>query len=36
MSRTAAIAEADYEGILARLAARGYDAGSIQRMRQEW
>jgi apolipoprotein D and lipocalin family protein len=36
MSRTPVIAESDYEGILARLAARGYKTAAIQRMQQVW
>jgi len=36
MSRTATIADADYAGILARLAERGYKTADIQRMQQVW
>jgi apolipoprotein D and lipocalin family protein len=36
MSKTPDILEADYEGILARLAERGYKIGDIQRMKQLW
>jgi apolipoprotein D and lipocalin family protein len=36
MSRTPAISESDYAGILARLADRGYKVSDIQRMAQSW
>ena len=36
MSRSPAMAEADWEGILARLAARGYRTADIERMEQVW
>jgi apolipoprotein D and lipocalin family protein len=36
MSRNPAMAEADYEGILARLAERGYEVARIERMLQSW
>jgi apolipoprotein D and lipocalin family protein len=36
MSRTPAISEEDYAGILSRLAERGYKIETIQRMRQVW
>ena len=36
MSRAPAISESDYEGILARLAGRGYKVADIQRMTQSW
>jgi apolipoprotein D and lipocalin family protein len=36
MARSPTLSERDYEGILARLAARGYEVDRIQRMRQSW
>jgi apolipoprotein D and lipocalin family protein len=36
MSRTPVISELDYEGILSRLAERGYKVSAIQRMPQSW
>ena len=36
MSRTSALSDSDYAGILARLAERGYKTADIQRMPQAW
>jgi apolipoprotein D and lipocalin family protein len=36
MSRTPTISDADYAGILSRLAERGYKTADIQRMQQLW
>jgi lipocalin len=36
MSRTPRMAEDDYQGVLARLSAWGFDVGKLQKVRQEW
>lgn len=36
MAREPAISKEDYEGIVSRLAARGYEVSGIKKMRQEW
>jgi len=36
MARNPALSDEDYQGIVSRLAARGYKISGIKRMRQEW